>query len=288
MGFKTRKFIAAWFFSVFLVFAAVTGAYAYSGILAFGDSLSDNGQADGVGWIRMSDGPVWVDYLAEDYGLSATYLNLAFSGATSYYNNPAGSTYSPLLANTGLLSQVQMIDSISSTTLVTVWAGGNDMLNYMTDPELYNPVLAAGRVGDAIEILFGKGGRNFIVPNLSYNYMDPNDPEDASAIAWMQIFNVFLAQELLTLDQFQGVNIHGIDLTQLWYTDLDLSNTITATGSIIGPDGRPYANFDSVHPSSAAHRQIASYVRAQVPEPASILLLILGFAGLAGLRRKMK
>lgn len=283
MSVQMKKVFVSLVFNLVLVFTIVTGAHAYSGIIAFGDSLSDNGVADGVGFVRMSDGPVWVDYLAQDYGLTESYINFAFSGATSYYNNPVGGAYNPALANTGLLSQVQMIGAIDGNALVTVWAGGNDMLNYASNPELYNPVLAAGRVGQAIEVLVEKGARNFIVPNLSYNYID-----DPATAYWMQVFNLSLSQVLLGLDEIDGLNIYGIDLTNLWYTDLDLTDTITGAGSIIGPDGLPYANYDSVHPSSAAHRQIANYVKAQVPEPASIILLLIGFAGLAGVGRRIK
>ena len=40
---KARRVILTWFVCVCLVFSTAVLGHAYSGILAFGDSLSDNG-----------------------------------------------------------------------------------------------------------------------------------------------------------------------------------------------------------------------------------------------------
>lgn len=304
MSLKTRKFFAAWVLSVFLIFAVVGGAHAYSSVLAFGDSLSDNGYyqsypggtfgntnpADVYGFKRYSNGPVWVEQLAGNLGVSL--LDMAYGGATSGSDNPAAYDYtgdSRYLTETGLQWQVSTYAStyqtINANTLITVWAGGNDMLNYdPTNPIPYNPVQAAANVVTAVGNLYALGGRNFAVLNLSWNAI--TDPEMlAGAQAWMGYFNLYLAQYLQGLDaQLQGINIYDIDLTKLYYEGLNLNGTFTNPGNEIGP----FANWDTVHPTTEAHQQIAGYVANQVPEPASIILLILGFAGLVGARRRMK
>jgi phospholipase/lecithinase/hemolysin len=58
MKLKMKKIIFTLFLSVFLVFSVTAGAYAYSRIVAFGDSLSDNGNTDGFGFNISSNGPV--------------------------------------------------------------------------------------------------------------------------------------------------------------------------------------------------------------------------------------
>lgn len=142
MIFQAKKVILTCILSVFLVFSVNVAAYAYSDILAFGDSLSDNGQyytvsvygqtgninpADVYGFRRFSNGPVWVEYLANDLGISlVSLLDMAYGGATTSFDNPAAG-----LAYTGLQWQVGVYGAtyhtISANTLVTVWAGGNDM-----------------------------------------------------------------------------------------------------------------------------------------------------------------
>jgi phospholipase/lecithinase/hemolysin len=296
MIFQARKVILACILSVFLIISTAAGAYSYSSILAFGDSLSDNGKygqypaansytnpADVFGFQRYSNGPVWVEYLAQNYGISL--LDMAYGGATSGWNDPAA--YSALGApydtTTGLQWQVTAIASISSDTLITVWAGGNDMLNYSSNPVLYDPVVAAHNVAIAIQNLINKGGKNFIVPNLSYNAI--TDPTTlAGAVAWMTPFDYYLALYLQGLDAIPGINIYEIDLTQLYYEGLNLNGTFKTPGNEVGP----FANWDSVHPTTEAHQQIALYVENQVPEPASIILLLIGIAGLVSVRKRMR
>lgn len=286
---RTKRFILTWFLCISLLLSTAVMGHAFSSILAFGDSLSDNGTYgmyadaaaytspyDGFGFSRFSNGPVWVEYLAQRYELSL--LDMAYGGATSGYDNPAAG-----LGYTGLQWQVNTYLSApgttSGSTLITVWAGGNDLLNYASNPSLYNPATAAANVALAIQALINDGGRNFIVPNLTWNAIDP--ALLAGAMAWMAPFNYYLAQGLQPLDAIPGVNIYEIDLTQLYYAGLNPDGSFKNPGDEEGP----FARWDSVHPTTQGHLQIANYVAGQVPEPLSIILLIIGFAGLAGIRR---
>jgi hypothetical protein len=48
-----------------LILPASMPAFGWDKIIAFGDSLSDNGPEDGYGFGVASNGPVWLDYLAD-------------------------------------------------------------------------------------------------------------------------------------------------------------------------------------------------------------------------------
>jgi phospholipase/lecithinase/hemolysin len=294
MIFQARKVILACILSVFLVFSVAVGAQAYSYILAFGDSLSDNGQyytvpvygqtgninpADVYGFRRFSNGPVWVEYLANDLGISlVSLLDMAYGGATTSYDNPAAG-----LAYTGLQWQVGVYkttyQTISANTLVTVWAGGNDMFNGR------DPITAAANIALAIQNLISMGGKDFIVPNLW------------TTNAWEVAFDPALAADLAATELANsGVDIDLLDLNKLTVTGINNYTGTWLTNSCANNPTDPNCSNDhffywdtvGVHPTTEVHQQIGAYAAASVPEPASIILLLLGIAGLASVRKRMK
>jgi phospholipase/lecithinase/hemolysin len=154
----TRKLIVCLLVGVATFsFQSVFGQ-SFSGIVAFGDSLSDLGNtynelgSDGsyalagynsyyydVG--RWSNGPVWVENLARLLRLPALQINdgtslygtdFAWGGSTS----GSGYSYYDLLSNlqAQVSSYVQLLSTSGahmpnvSRTLFTVWSGGNDVI----------------------------------------------------------------------------------------------------------------------------------------------------------------
>jgi phospholipase/lecithinase/hemolysin len=96
-------------------------ASAYEFILSFGDSLTDNGSADGYGIQRYSNGPVWAEYLA--VSLNDPLLDKAYGGATTGMVNPAAH-----VSYLGMQWQVNTYlggtgGTVSSDALVTLWGG---------------------------------------------------------------------------------------------------------------------------------------------------------------------
>ena len=288
MNLKMKKIFLTWFLGVFLVFSVTAGAYAYSDILAFGDSLSDNGYyqgypggtagntnpADIYGFRRYSNGPVWVEYLAQDLGVPL--FDMAYGGATTSLDNPAAfsATANPAyLTTTGLQWQVATYQSIygtiDSNALVTVWAGGNDMFNAR------NPVTAAENIALAIQNLIALGGDSFLIPNLNITN------------AWIVAFDPALdvAIDALRLAN-PGVNLYELDMNAFVPTGIDFY-TGTYLAQTYGPGVYAWWDTVGVHPTTQVHEQIAAYALTRVPEPTTMLLLCLGLVCVLVIRRKI-
>jgi phospholipase/lecithinase/hemolysin len=231
-----------------IIIAAVIGlccqsAYSqgFSGLVAFGDSLSDLGNtaatlSDTVTGYnsyyydqgRWSNGPVWVEDLARQMFFNALQRNdgtnlygtdFAWGGSTS----ETGYTY-VYLAN--LQEQVKLYIALLTTkyaqmpdiktTLFTVWSGGNDVIYYVDGyTTRYTPQKLCDNIAAAVTTLYNAGGRYFIVPNLPPLGDKPNyrgTKDEAKANDFVNTYNPLLQNRLALLrTQLTGITIIAFD-----------------------------------------------------------------------------
>ncbi|MGB3224648.1 MAG: SGNH/GDSL hydrolase family protein [Desulforhopalus sp.] len=258
---KCRPFFTA--VVLVLFFSPASIALGYSSIVSLGDSLSDNGNVS-----RFTDGPLWVELLADHY--SAPLFDIAHGGATTGYDNPR--IGSPI---TGLQWQVEQFPSLPGDSLVTLWAGANDLL------QSRSPLNAVYNIDFALENLYLAGGRNFLVPNLPDIGSSPSlvsEPvASEEATFWTLIYNSSLENTLHDFnDRHTDVELYLLDVF-----------TIFEQYPVGTPEWLELFWVDGFHPSSLGHQKIFEAALATVepvPEPSTLLLFGIGIVGLIGVR----
>lgn len=223
------RFIA--FFALLLTGGSVNvwAATNFSGLYAFGDSLSDVGSSpsaitsiykilnnncdlshpcppyeDG----RFSNGPTAVEYLAESLfpgGVTSTnFHSYAVGGATSgigNYGDGGSATQQGPFNLPGMNQELGLYksglndsgDAADPNALFFVWGGANDYLTHDS------PVAAAQNIGGYVSALAEAGAKHILVPNLVDLSKTPfaiAEGEESQAQGFSLVFNAELATQL--------------------------------------------------------------------------------------------
>ncbi|WP_414549846.1 SGNH/GDSL hydrolase family protein [Anabaena sp. CCY 0017] len=319
-----KQFLAAGFVLFSFMLPMKASAAIFSQLYVFGDSTVDNGNffrltqdnfGIGIPPIpyfegRISNGLVWVEYLAADLGLTTN--NFAFAGATTGDSNTLNVNLP------GLTQQIQLFSSIlpnlqaDTDALYIVSAGANDYLG-AGNQDFTQPV---NNLLNVVTNLASVGAKNFLIANLPNlgNTPDINDPIASAGLNLLTGFhNSALSQGLQFLSQQQpNLNINLFDVNSLIsqitnnsgefgltnVTDRCLEQSIefiVATGNFTqcsNPD--EYLFWDNIHPTTATHRLIADAALValhpqSVPEPGAVLgILAFGALGAAGVIKRQQ
>jgi phospholipase/lecithinase/hemolysin len=219
----------------------------YSSVIAFGDSLSDNGNyyrlidrltplvpGDGsppppyfIG--RFSNGPVMVERLAQELGVPL--IDYAVAGAKTgpdltpaSQGGPADHA-DPRAVGNGVVAQVQRVVKhqwyLDRDALYVVWAGPNDLfaISDLTDSKLVQATVsnAVRNLSSAVRTLVRHGARHILVPGLPDLGLTPLlASESTEATALSDAFNKALSFALDRIEsESRGVDIMRFDVAGL-------------------------------------------------------------------------
>lgn len=292
----------------FLLLALVSVSIASFSVAApprlfvFGDSLSDTGNVfassggayPGAPYYngRFSNGPVWVEKFASNFGYTVNPsllggTNFAFGGAEidplnalSHNGTPNIGTQIGMFAGGG--------GTFTSSDLVAVWAGGNDFLNGAT-----NPTAVANNLQTHLNSLYALGARQFLVLSLPLLGLSPTyvgGPGEALANGASVLFNTQLASNLAAFKGQAGNHVYTVDVPAVQLSILanpgayGLTDTTHAFLGSGASDPSQYFFWDSVHPTANMHKQIGAAAIAAVPEPTTMAML--GLAALVAAKRR--
>jgi outer membrane lipase/esterase len=301
--------------AAFVVLASGAGAATlegrYSSLAVLGDSLSDPGNLFAQVGVppsppyfngRFSNGPVYADLLAQDFGaLGRPVVNVAFGGAQAATD---GDFIPDLPAQLGLLAANLPAAAVGANGLGIVFAGANDILGTVGAGDAVEAARDAARaVVDAARALRVFGFAEVAVFTLldlgqipRFQLVEPLLADEASAAT--AAFNRELRRSLRPLGE-ERRRVRLLDaaaflndtLAGVAQPVLPCLSTVAALDTVPACEG--FAFFDDVHPTAAVHAAFADYVEAEllapppvVPLPAAGLLLVTGLGGFAVLRRR--
>jgi phospholipase/lecithinase/hemolysin len=294
-------------------------------VVAFGDSLSDAGNAS-IATLGASPGPgyatrnvtgvpfpvgyftnpqtgsgpagLWIDQFAAKLGVADPSPALAPLGGSNYAVGSAmtGSTNPADMQNQVNLFLATHPGNASPTALYTLWGGSDDIF------AAQNPLTAADNIANQIKQLAADGGKNFLwfnLPGLGETpFLNGNPAGSLAANLASQAFNQEWALDVAALDSL-GINVIGVDIDNLFNQILanpaafGFSNIVAACNATPGCNPNTFLYWDDVHPTTYADSFVANLAFqdafgtpvAATPEPPTITLLALGGTGLLVLWR---
>jgi phospholipase/lecithinase/hemolysin len=247
---------------------------SFTGITVIGDSLSDTGrtfQAIGIPPFpyyqgRVSNGPVWVEYLAPSLGLNYNPLdNFSWAGARTDRSN----------SFTGLPGMLDELDELLSTSkrldnqaLYVVFGGSNDFIRIFAGEDPM--VVISEAVGNILSIvtqLRARGAKHIVVVDLPNLGLTPRVRAGGPALALTVTFLSTVYNELLNtaLDSADKkiVRVSAFNILNMLAANpaaFGLTNVTDQGISIFPAPADTYLFWDDIHPSTTVHRILAETI----------------------------
>ena len=325
---------------MFCVFMACPSWLSAAEFVVFGDSLSDTGNVFAASTSdpslqpdppsppyfqgRMSNGPVWVEHLADmlSVGRPAASLNgglnFAYADATTSFGMRQLSSFAvpgqtQTIANVG--QQIEEFLSVhrgfAPDQIVVLWAGANDLFQATLAGPAGGTGVVTGGIGNIeqhLRTLDAHGARRVLVPNQIdasdapfWKGFGPPLPEGSTELlaGFTGSFNAGLetmiddlvadpgfSAQLLRPDMFALFKSIFADPASFEFTNVDEPAFLPGVGEISDASG--YLFWDPIHPSTVGHQAIAELAAevAVVPVPAALPLFVTALTILAVARRR--
>jgi phospholipase/lecithinase/hemolysin len=233
----------------------------FSGLVVFGDSLSDSGNAG-----RYSNGPVWVERIATQIG---TELRPSSDGGTNFAVGGARTHGGPtaLRAQADAFLRALPDGRADPDALYVVYGGGNDLLSAEHAPDRARLVGdAVEAVGSIVEDLAGAGAKNILVPNLPDIGRTPALRQRGEGLAsevrrLSQAFDLALERRLRRIEADRKARIHRLDVYALLeqvLADPAAAGFRNVTEPCSGTACATALFWDHLHPTALAHDQLAA------------------------------
>ena len=299
---------------------AAAAPIRYEAAYVFGDSLSDPGNLFALTGEppppyfegRVSDGPIWADYLAADFAAAGQrFRNYAFASAR--INGPWDE---PIHLDAQLLRFAvhAATERVPQRSAALVWIGANDSFRIVSsaasqilggtpknvalaEAELAAQALA-NRLLTRLRFLAPAGIRDLVLFNLPDLGRTPNYSGTEAAPLASLVSSAFNAR--LAMGTVPGVNVRNFDVAGLFDALIDdpeafgvssLEPCFVPGVPMLCADPQERAFFDPIHPSAVIHARLADEVRtvvAPIPLPAAAWFLLTALAGLGMLRLRAK
>ena len=299
-------------FSVFLVgLGSVGSSYSasFSGIVVYGDSLSDNGNvfsaSSRLGMPtppsppyfegRFSNGPVAVESVASFFGVPLQ--DFAFGGATTGLGDYGdGGTVASMNLLPGITSQFagskNQITPIASSSLFIVWGGPDDLL--APTPGQTNPVeiahTGAANILNVVNGLEALGAKQILVPGVPDLGLVPDYASNmVAARAFATTFNsdliAGLPKNATYVDSYSLLDQLVANPSAFGFSNVT-TPCLSSSGICANPN--QYLFWDGQHPTEAGQLLIAQALEAAaVPEPGTAWLGLSALGVVALIRRRL-
>ena len=230
------------------------------------------------------------------YALNPDGTNFAVAGSVSgntVINAAVGTFQAGMATQVAAFNSQYKAGTIPAASLYSFWGGANDILDA---PSGSTPVTldaiattAADNIYGYINTLASEGGKYFLWFNLPPLGATPQGAANASALnAATAAFNSEQSLDIgKLLKAHSAVQVIPVDAYTL-FTQLvanpqayQFTNVINSAQGVKNADPNNYLFWDSLHPTTAADKLLASAaaadtIAAVTPEPPALLLLALG------------
>lgn len=268
------------FMTLLLSFACLN-AFAYSNAVILSDSLADEGRIYALSNNefppepyfegRFSNGPTWPEYAYD------ARENYAYGGATSGFYNVLETTFGDLVANTGVLGQVDEYIAAHPTpddvenTLFYIAIGGNDLLS-LSDMDEDDALRVVKTVVDNILLaafrLEATGVKHFALVGLpDISLIPAAKPLTPAQRALSSRLSSRFNQELKRAARSHGMEYIDMNAftqeTLAHAAELGFLNTtdacVDAVAETMCDNPEEYFFWDDIHPTTRVHEMFADY-----------------------------